>query len=168
MDQTCLPRWVKPRKINTGWIWRHYKKTTYVMTEVFWDYFCVNWSRVTHTIASRIGAPRITSQNTLLFSYTTVKTSNLIIYPLQYEHTNTVPVHQKSTKDLNTQRCIRGGGIYCIHTVYIYNNFYQPVLVWAGPHCPHVQVSHIDPFPRCRHLDDRWWLLNGLLHMQYL
>lgn len=43
----------------------------------------------------------------LPFSYTIVITSNLTIYLLQYKHNipNTAPVHQKCTKDLNTQRC---------------------------------------------------------------
>jgi hypothetical protein len=63
------------------------------------------------------------SWNTLLFSNTTVITSYQITYPLQYEHNvpNTVPVHQKCTKDLNTQRCNKKmGSSFHVYTHYTF------------------------------------------------
>lgn len=146
-------------------------KATYLMIEMSWEVILCQLVN-SYRIASHTSTPRMTTQNVLPFSYTIVITSDLTTHLLQYKHNipNTAPVHQKCTKDMNTQRCNKKkeGSIYCLHTLHIYNNFYQPVLVWAGLHCPHVQVSRIDPFPRCRHLDGKWWLLNGLLHMQCL
>lgn len=84
--------------------------------------FCVSWLIVTHRIASHTCTPRMTSQNMLLFRYTNVITSNVITYLLQYEHNipNTVPVYQKCTKDLNTQRCNKGRGAFNVYTHYTF------------------------------------------------